>query len=230
MQTALCRNSCTLSPYCGWLLLQWACNDSQVTCVLRGNCVPVMTGNEMIKLSFLRMRSQIYSTRDTSFILWILESVWKCCSKSTVALSTERDAMQEHVVWVLGDSVTACLLSHCHQGVKLLIVQSEVLDEDLCRSHVLELCLGESRKRLLTVRVSAVIVVLQQEKVMCCCTRESHFLFVITTLSETFHIVVTCGVYDGNTSLKHKAHYFCGSHNYCSIFKHFFTQADFIVS
>lgn len=139
MQTTLCRNSCTLSPYCGWLLLQWACNDSQVTCVLRGNCVPVMTGNEMIKLSFLRMRSHIYSTRDTSFILWILESVWKCCSKSTVALSTERDAMQEHVVRVLGDSVTACLLSHCHQGVKLLIVQSEVLDEDLCRSHVLEL-------------------------------------------------------------------------------------------
>lgn len=96
--------------------------------------------------------------------------------------------MQEHVVRVLGDSVTACLLSHCHQGVKLLIVQSEVLDEDLRRSHV------------------AVIVVLQQEKVMCCCTRESHFLFVITTLSETFHIVVTCGVYDGNTTLKHKAH------------------------
>lgn len=130
--------------------------------------------------------------------------------------------MQEHVVRVLGDSVTANTLSHCHQGVKLLIVQSEVLDEDLCRSHVLELYLGESRKRLLTVRVSAVIVVLQQEKVMCCCTRESHFLFVITTLSETFHIVVTCGVYDGNTSLKHKAHDFCGSHNYCSIFKHFF--------
>lgn len=98
-QTALCRNSCTLSPYCGWLLLQWARNDSQVTWVLRGNCVPVMTGNEMIKLSFLRMRSHIYSTRDTSFILWILESV--------VAVPTERDAMQEHVVRVLGDSVFA---------------------------------------------------------------------------------------------------------------------------
>lgn len=143
-------------------MLQWARNDSQVTCVLRGNCVPVMTGNEIIKSSFLRMRSHIYSTRDTSFILWILESVWKCCSKSTVAVSTERDAMQEHVVRVLGDSVTACLLSgHIlwGEGAKLLMVQSEVLDEDLRRSHVLELCLGESRKRLLTVRVSAVIVV-----------------------------------------------------------------------
>lgn len=90
-------------------------------------------------------------------------------------------------------------------------------------------CLGESRNRLLTVRVSAVIVVLQQEKVICCLHSWVTFPVCHYHIVGDFPHCHMWGIWS-HTSLKHKAHYFCGSHNYCSIFKHFFTQADFIIS